>query len=147
MKNKRIMCLDVGEKRIGVAISDPLQKIAQPLAVITRRDIRSDLKSIQELAVKNDVSTLIVGLPLTLKSREGPQAQKVLQFCESLKQLGLEVVMWDERMTTKIAENMLVGAGIKRRSRREVLDKIAAVLILQSYLDNLDEELGDEGCS
>ena len=144
MKKMKVLGLDVGDERIGVAISDPTQKFAQPLSVIKRRGDDSDAKLILDIARKNRVSFVVVGLPLTLGGRKGAQAKKVLAFVEKLKRLGLEVVTWDERMTTKMAEGVLIEAGVSRRKRKELSDKVSAVIILQSYLDYLHEGAADE---
>lgn len=137
LKKQRIIGLDVGDKRIGIAISDPLCKFAQPLATIT--NTKENLKWLDKIAVENEVNTIVVGLPLTLKGERGLQAQKVIEFAEKLKSLGFKVILWDERMTTKMAERMLISADSKRKERKEIADKVAAVLILQSYLDSINE--------
>lgn len=139
-RRRKIIGLDVGDKRIGVAMSDPLCRFAQPLATIARS--AQNLDWLKKIANENDVQTIVVGLPLTLKGERGPQAQKVIEFADNLKGLGFDVVLWDERMTTKMADKMLVDAGVKRGDRKMASDRVAAVLILQSYLDSLE---GDEG--
>jgi len=144
VEKSRIMGLDVGEARIGVAVSDPTRTIAQPLSVVGRRDVDSDARLVCDIAGENRISLVVVGFPLTLGGKEGAQAQRVTAFAEKLEALGLEVVMWDERMTTKMAEGVLLEAGVSRRDRKELSDKVAAVLILQSYLDYLHENSADE---
>lgn len=137
-RKRKIIGLDVGDRRIGVAISDPLCKFAQPLATIVRNE--QNLDWLKKIANENDVRTIVVGLPLTLKGERGPQAQKVLEFADRLKGWGFDVVMWDERLTTKMAEKMLVEAGVRRSDRQKASDRVAAVLILQSYLDSLVDD-------
>lgn len=138
VKKERIIGLDVGDKRIGIAISDPLGKFAQPFATIARSD--ENLKWLEKIANENGVRTIVVGLPLTLDGKRSLQTQKVDEFAEKLKSLGFKVIFWDERMTTKMAERMLIEAGARRRARRSASDKVAAVLILQSYLDSINED-------
>jgi len=144
VKQTRIIGLDVGEARIGVAISDPTLKIAQPLLVIERRSVDADAGRICRLAAERGAHTAVVGLPLTLKGERGTQAQAVEAFARKLEESGLEVVMWDERMTTRMAERSLLEADMSRRDRKRLTDKVAAVLILQSYLDYLNEGSTDE---
>lgn len=133
----RIMGLDVGEKTIGVALSDPLGWTAQGLTTIRRRGkLEEDLEALLELAQEYHVERVVVGLPRNMNGTLGPQARKVLDFIQALEErLKLPVVPWDERLTTSAAERILITADLSRRRRRSVLDRLAAVLILQSYLD------------
>ncbi len=133
----RILGLDLGDKRIGVALSDPLGWTAQGLAVIAGAGgTRSDLRRIKELAAKHEVEKVVVGLPLNMDGSAGPRAEKARLFAERLAgALGMPVVLWDERLTTAQAERLLIEADMKRAGRRKVIDKMAAVLILQNYLD------------
>lgn len=132
----RIMALDVGSKTIGVAVSDPLGWTGQGVGVIRRKSREHDLAEVGRLVREWDVSELVVGLPLSLDGRHGPQAKLVEGFARQLADAtGLPVHLHDERLTTREAERLLVGADLSRRRRRQVIDKTAAVLILQSYLD------------
>ena len=133
----RILGLDVGDVRIGVAVSDPLEVIAQPLASVKRISVSKDVESIKRLAEENETGKIVVGIPKTLDDEVGIQAQKVLDFFESLsKALEIPIVLWDERFTTAEAERALIEADMSRRKRKKVIDKVAAVLILQGYLDS-----------
>jgi len=132
----RIMALDVGSKTIGVAVSDPLGWTGQGVGVIRRKNREHDLAEVLRLVREWDVTELVVGLPLSLDGSRGPQAQQAEAFARRLAETtGLPVRMQDERLTTRQAERVLVGADLSRRRRRQVIDKAAAVLILQSYLD------------
>ncbi|MDI6822815.1 MAG: Holliday junction resolvase RuvX [Bacillota bacterium] len=133
----RIMALDVGSKTIGVAVSDPLGWTGQGVGVIRRRSRESDLAEVLRLVREWDVTELVVGLPLSLDGSRGPQAQQAQTFARRLAEAsGLPVRLQDERLTTRQAERVLVDADVSRRRRRQVIDKAAAVLILQSYLDS-----------
>lgn len=134
---ERIMALDVGEKNIGVALSDPLGITAQGLTVIKRRDEAGALAAIRALVDQYAVRELVVGLPLDLKGKVGPQAQKVLDFTSCLeRELAVPIRLWDERLSTRAAERLLIEADVTRRKRRRVVDMLAASLILQNYLDS-----------
>ncbi len=138
----RILGLDVGDVRIGVAVSDPLEVIAQPLASVKRISVSKDVESIKRLAEENEAGKIVVGVPKTLDDEVGIQAQKVLDFVESLgKAIEIPIVLWDERLTTAEAERALIEADMSRRKRKKVIDKVAAVLILQGYLDSHDQLL------
>lgn len=130
------MALDVGSRTIGVAVSDPLGWTGQGVTVIRRRNREYDLAEVLRLVGEWDVSELVVGLPLSLDGSRGPQAQKVEAFATRLAEAsGLPVRLQDERLSTRQAERVMVDADLSRRRRRQVIDKAAAVLILQSYLD------------
>jgi putative Holliday junction resolvase len=132
----RILALDVGEKRIGLAVSDPLGITAQGLEVLTRKDPPTDLARLLEVARQYQVQEILVGLPRHLDGRPGQQAEAILALARSLGEtLGVPVTSWDERLTTVEAERVLVRADLSRRRRRQVVDQVAAVLILQSYLE------------
>ncbi len=134
-----ILGLDVGDKTIGVAVSDELGCIAQGLKVIKRTGIRSDMAQLKEIIASYSVDQIIVGLPKNLDGSLGAQAEKVLAFVGRLKQdlLGLPVATWDERFSTRQAQRTLDEAGLNWRKKRLVEDKVAASLILQGYLDYL----------
>lgn len=135
----RIMGLDFGSKTVGVAISDPLLITAQGIEIIRRKEenkLRRTLARIEELIVEYEVSEIVLGLPKNMNDTIGPRAQITLEFREKLeRRTGLPVRMWDERLTTVAAEQAMMEAGIRREHRGEYVDKIAAVLILQGYLD------------
>ena len=131
----RVAALDVGEARIGVAVSDELGITAQPLGVVRRVGGRRDLEALAAMLAPYAPVRLVVGLPLELRGSEGPQAARVRAFAEkAAAHLALPLEFWDERLTTVAAERTLLEADVSRRRRREVVDKIAASLILQGYL-------------
>ena len=131
----RIAALDVGEVRIGVAVSDELGITAQGVGVIRRVGGRRDLDALAELLAPYAPSRLVVGLPLDMRGGEGQAATRVRVFGERVAaHLGLPLEFWDERFTTVAAERTLLEADVSRRRRREVVDKVAATLILQGYL-------------
>lgn len=132
----RILALDVGTKRIGLAISDPLGITAQGLGVLARQDPAADLAQLLELARKWQVQQVVVGLPRHLDGRLADSAPEILKLAGDLEAaLGVRVITWEERLTTMEAERVLLQADLSRRRRRQVLDQQAAVLILQNYLD------------
>ncbi|MHB8069433.1 MAG: Holliday junction resolvase RuvX [Desulfobaccales bacterium] len=132
----RILALDVGEKRIGLAVSDPLGITAQGLKVLTRQNRETDLARLREVAQEYQVQEILVGLPRHMDGRPGKQADAVLELARTLADsLGIPVTPWDERLTTMQAERVLIQADMSRQRRRRVVDQVAAVLILQSYLE------------
>jgi putative Holliday junction resolvase len=131
----RIAALDVGEARIGVAVSDELGITAQGVGVVRRVGGRRDLDALADLLGPYAPSRLVVGLPLGLNGTEGPQAVKVRAFAEKVAaHLALPLEFWDERLTTVAAERALLEADVSRRRRRDVVDQVAANLILQGWL-------------
>ena len=133
----RIMGLDLGDKRIGVAVSDPLGFTAQGKAVIESQDKASDIKHISSLAKEYNIEKIVVGLPKNMNNSIGPRAEKTLDFVSLLKkELSIPIITWDERLTTKEAERTLIEADLSRKKRKEVIDKMAAMIILQNYLDS-----------
>jgi len=133
----RILGLDVGDVRIGVALSDETATLATGLSTLTRVGPRKDVKAVATLVREHAVAEVVVGLPRTLMGTIGPQAEKVLAFANDLKRaLGVPVESWDERFTTSMAEHALIEGGVSRRNRKDKIDRVAAVLILQSYLDS-----------
>ena len=133
-----ILGLDVGDVRIGIAISDELGIAAHPLCTIRRKNSKADLEALQGLIGTHKAEGLVVGLPKMLTGEIGIQGQKVQQFVEELKQqIDLPVTFWDERFTTVEAERMLRGTKKRGRKRKEVVDQVAAVLILNAYLDRV----------
>ena len=135
------MGLDFGSKTVGVAISDPLLITAQGIEIIRRKDenkLRQTLARIVELLVEYEVTQIVLGLPKNMNDTLGERAALSLEFQDKLeRRTGLPVVMWDERLTTVAADKAMMEAGIRREYRKDYVDKIAAVLILQGYLDYL----------
>ncbi len=132
----RLLALDFGSRRIGVAVSDPLGIIARQLTAIRREGDRKDIDAIGSLAREYGAETVLIGLPLFPDGNESPQAVKARRFGEMVKELtGLPVVFCDERHSTAEAERHLILSGVRREKRKEVRDSLAAALILQSVLD------------
>ena len=134
----RIMGLDVGEKTIGVAVSDPLGCIAQGIKTVIRVGSElEDIKNIKELTRQYDIELIVVGLPRNMNGTLGEQGNKIIEFVEKLRNsLNIHIETWDERLTTVAAEKMLLSANVSRAKRKKVIDKLAAVIILQNYLDS-----------
>lgn len=136
----RIMGLDVGDKRIGIALSDPMGWIAQGHSVLHRTNMEKDLKHLKQLCVELEVDKLVVGFPRNMNGTIGPRAHQTEEFARQLQDyVNLPLEYWDERMTTQIAERVLIEADVSRRKRRQVIDKMAAISILQNYLDSLNK--------
>ncbi|TYO95082.1 Holliday junction resolvase RuvX [Desulfallas thermosapovorans] len=133
----RIMGIDFGDKKIGIAVSDQLGWTAQGVETIVRQPgMKKDLDKIKALALKYEVEKVVVGLPRNMDGTTGPQGEKVLHFADKVRRhLGLPVETWDERLSTVAAERLLIHADISRAKRRKVIDKMAASIILQGYLD------------
>lgn len=135
----RILGLDYGSKTVGVAVSDGLGITAQGLETIQRpqaNKLRKTLARIEQLIKEYDVGKIVLGCPRNMNNTEGPRVQATLEFMEMLKRrTGLDVILQDERLTTVSAERVLMESGVRRENRKEVIDKIAAVFILQTYLD------------
>ena len=133
--------MDFGSKTVGVAISDPLLITAQGIEIIRRKDenkLRQTLARIEELIVEYEVTKIVLGLPKNMNDTLGERAALSLEFQDKLeRRTGLPVVMWDERLTTVAADKAMMEAGIRREYRKDYVDKSAAVLILQGYLDYL----------
>ena len=138
MAATRILALDPGTKRIGVALSDELGWTAQPLETFERKSLNVDIAHINELVRRHEVREIVIGMPIQLNGRMGPAAQSVQQFLEALQAaVEVPVVAWDERLTTKAAEQMLIEADVSRKKRKGVVDRVAAALLLKSYLEHL----------
>ena len=137
----RILGLDYGSKTVGVAVSDPLGLTAQSVETIWRKQenkLRQTLARIEELAAEYQAEKIVLGLPKNMNNTIGERAEKTLEFREMLeRRTGLPVVMWDERITTVEAERTLMEASVRRENRKQYLDQLAAVFILQGYLDSL----------
>ena len=145
----RILGLDYGSKTVGVAVSDPLGFTAQGVEIIRRKSenkMRQTLARIEELIAQYQVEEIVLGLPKNMSNTLGDRAEKSLELKETLeRRTGLPVVMWDERLTTVSANRVLMETGVRRENRKEHVDEIAAVFILQGYLDylaNKNEETG-----
>ncbi len=133
--NKRIVALDVGDRRIGIAVSDALGITAQPVETYTRVGYGPDVRRIAEIAKQYDTKCILCGLPRNMDGSEGFQTEKVRQLAEKIEEAGLEVSFYDERMTTVLAESALLEGNVSRANRKKKVDMVAAVMILQSYLD------------
>jgi len=137
----RILGIDPGEKRIGVAITDPLGITAQGLEVITFTSQDEALEKIEKICLDYDVDKIVVGNPLNMNGTRGPAAEKALLFAEQLRHLlDLPVVMVDERLSTVSAEKTLISGGVSRNKRRDLKDKLAAALILEAYISRHDND-------
>ena len=131
----RVMALDIGSVRTGVAVSDPLRIIASPHSVIQEATLDATIAAIQALVVELQPVVVVAGVPLDREGQRGPQAEKTMAVVERLRAvLDVEVVTQDERFTTVSAQKMLIAANMKRKKRKQVVDKIAATHILESYL-------------
>lgn len=146
----RIMGLDFGSKTVGVAVSDPLLLTAQGVEIIRRKEenkLRRTLARIEELILEYEVEEIVLGLPKNMNATEGTRAELTHEFKDKLeRRTGLPVFLWDERLTTVAADKIMMEAGIRREHRKEYVDKIAAVLILQGYLDRRNmqsEQIGE----
>ena len=141
----RIMGLDLGSRTVGVAVSDPLLITAQGLEIIRRKDenkLRQTLARIEQLIEEYEVSEIVLGLPKNMNDTIGDRAQLSLEFQDRLeRRTGLPVTMWDERLTTVAADRAMMEAGIRRENRKDFVDMIAAVFILQGYLDRRKNEI------
>ena len=133
--NERIVALDVGDRRIGIAVSDALGITAQPIETYTRVGYGPDVRRISQIAQQYETNRILCGLPLNMDGTRGFQAEKVTQLAEKLEEAGLIVSYYDERMTTVLAEDALLEANMSRENRKKKVDMVAAVMILQSYLD------------
>ena len=133
----RILGLDVGDKTIGVAVSDELGWTAQGVTTLKRENTKKDIEAIAQLVETYTAEKAVVGLPKNMNNSLGEQAQKVLKFAKSLEvQLNeVSVILWDERLSTSMANNVLISADLSRKKRKRVINTLAAVVILQGYLD------------
>lgn len=137
MIQSRVLALDLGKKRIGMALSDELGVTAQGLKTLERTNIREDLARISQLAAERSVSLILMGNPLHMSGREGRQAEYARDFGERLRAAsGIPVEFWDERLTTVAAQRVLRESGISIEKRAKAVDQLAAVILLESYLDS-----------
>jgi putative Holliday junction resolvase len=134
----RILALDHGTKRIGAAISDELKMIAQPLEYIPAEPFSRALERIREIVRDKEVETILVGMPRNMDGSYGPAALKVKEFATALREaVVVPIQFWDERLTSAQAQRFLIQGGVRRQERKEKVDKTAAAILLQSYLDSL----------
>ncbi len=131
----RVLGLDIGDRRIGIAVSDESRIIASPHSVLERVGWGPDSKKIAALMQETGAALIVSGLPLNMDGTVGFQAQKVLDFCNVLTKQGFQVIFQDERLSTVTAEEALIDGGVRREERKHVVDKVAAAVILQSWLD------------
>ncbi|AKN29375.1 Holliday junction resolvase [Clostridium carboxidivorans P7] len=137
----RILGLDVGDRTIGVAVSDPLGFTAQGITTIRRKSQDADIKELKNICDEYNVETIVSGLPKNMNGTLGPQSEKVLKFCEVIKEkIGLPIKMWDERLTTVAAHRAMLEADLSRNKRKKIVDKMAAIYILQGYLDSISNK-------
>lgn len=133
----RVMGIDLGDARIGIAMSDMMKIIANGYETYKRIDEETDLKHIADLISSNDVDTVVFGLPLNMDGTSGNRVETTREFADKLSQLvSARIAFQDERLTTVTAERMLISADVRRDKRKQVIDKIAATIILQTYLDS-----------
>ena len=145
---RRVLGLDVGSKRIGIAISDPLGITAQGLETLQRQNKRLDFEKLSGLVRDYEVAEIVVGFPLRMSGEEGIQAEKMLRFAQELRErVGLPVHLWDERLTSAEANRLLRETEMSIKRRGQVVDQMDAVLILQSWMENrrMGRERGEEG--
>lgn len=141
----RVLGLDVGTRRIGVAVSDPTKTIATPLYTLERQSLKTDLEHLRILCETEDVESIIVGWPLETNGRLGGIARIVQGFIDELeKTTRLPVFKWDERLTSVAAERALTASGVRGQRRKQLVDQVAAAIILQGWLDRLEQDLGND---
>ena len=136
MLDGRIMGLDIGDKTIGVAVSDLMGLTAHGITTIKRVGKKKDIEAIKQIIAEKQVNKIVSGLPKNMNGTVGPQGEKVQKFCELLKEeTNLPIEFWDERLSTVAAERSLIEGNVRRENRKKVIDMLAAVIILQGYLD------------
>ena len=136
MLDGRIMGLDIGDKTIGVSVSDIMGLTAQGVTTIKRIGKKKDIEAIKKIIEEKQVNKIVSGLPKNMNGTVGPQGEKVQKFCELLKaETNLPIEFWDERLSTVAAERSLIEGNVRRENRKKVIDMLAAVIILQGYLD------------
>ncbi len=141
MLTGRIMGLDIGDRTIGVAVSDLMGMTAQGVKTIKRTSKKNDIDEIKNIIKEKNVNLIVSGLPKNMNGTVGPQGEKVKKFCELIKEeIDIDIEFWDERLTTVAAEKTLITADVSRKKRKNVIDMMAAVLILQGYLDRISRK-------
>lgn len=134
----RILGLDIGDRTIGVAISDPLGLTAQGITTIRRKSEDKDIEELRKICEEYTVDTIVSGLPKNMNGTLGPQSDKVIKFCKLIEEnINLPIKMWDERLTTVAAHRAMLEADLSRSKRKKIVDKMAAIYILQGYLDSI----------
>jgi putative Holliday junction resolvase len=134
----KILGIDYGEKRVGLAVSDPSNMVARSLKVLMRNETRRWLGEMKEIIEQNKIGKIVIGLPRNMNGSLGEKGKEVLAFVKVLeKVVNVPIVTWDERLTTVSAEKVLVQAELSRKKRRDILDKLSACIILQNYLDSI----------
>lgn len=134
---RRLMGFDVGEKTIGLALSDTTWAIASPLETLRRGKFTADAETLAKLATQHNIGGLVVGLPMNMNGTEGPRSQSVRAFADNLlKRIDLPLAFWDERMSTQAVTRTMLEADLSRARRAEIVDKLAAAYILQGFLDH-----------
>ncbi|MBI4855717.1 MAG: Holliday junction resolvase RuvX [Acetobacterium woodii] len=133
---ERILGIDVGDKRIGVAVTDPLQITAQGVMTLKRKTRDDDLAAFAELIAKYEIKKVVAGLPLNMDGSESAQTRKTVNFCQFIKKrLNIEIIYIDERLTSAWSEKVLIEGNVSRENRKDYIDMLAAQIILQSYMD------------
>lgn len=136
MAVSRVLGIDLGERRIGLAVSDELGLVAQGLPTLSRLSFEEDVAALGGIIRKYEVQEVVIGCPRNMDGTWGEEAEKASAFAQELERaFGVRTVLWDERLTTRAAERLLIEASVRRRKRRQVVDQVAAVLILQGFLD------------
>ncbi len=134
---KRVLALDYGDRKIGVALSDPMKIIASPLKIIVNSNFKTILVEINDLIKEFNISLILVGIPITMKNTYSQQTNKVIEFVDLLKDnLSIEVKTYDERLTSKMAKKILINQGVKTGHNKQEIDKVSAAIFLQNYLDD-----------
>jgi len=135
----KILCLDIGTKRIGVALSDPLCITAQGMTTLLREKDDALIHTVRDIILSEGVNEIVIGLPLNMDGSEGPQAKESIRIAELFKkELDIPVKLWDERLTTMEAEKLMIAGDMSRKKRKKKIDKIAAQIILQGYLNSVN---------
>ena len=137
---ERYLCLDIGDKRIGIAVSDPFNSYSLPVSTLFRKNLKTDLERISAISKEKSVTKMVCGLPINFDGTPSIQTEKALYFIEKLKEiLGVEIITVDERCSTCEAEEILISQGKSREERKSVVDSLAAATILQSYLNQINK--------
>ncbi|OBR94825.1 MULTISPECIES: Holliday junction resolvase RuvX [Clostridium] len=136
----RILGLDIGDRTIGVALSDPLGITAQGITTVRRKNQEKDIEELKSICEKYGVELIVSGLPKNMNGTLGPQSEKVLSFCKIIEQsIEVPIKMWDERLTTVAAHRAMIEGDLSRAKRKKIVDKMAAIYILQGYLDSISK--------
>ena len=138
-KGQRLLCLDVGTKTIGLAISNSELTISTPISIITRKNLTNDVLELNKIIFSRNIGILIIGLPVNMNGSEGPKCQSVRQFVKNIsKSIELDIIFWDERLSTKAVEKLMIANDTTRAKRKKQIDKEAASFILQGLLDHIN---------